>query len=161
MSNQRNKFAGLLAIGATILLISILIGTRLGDHVIVGADGKKHDVAVDLPTPVPISSASVPPSSSKWKKSHVVAVATDPAFPDPRLTPTPAPTPSPTPEPTPTPTPRPSPTDDPQAQDSPTNSLETPGADDGPPNRPPPFGGASHTPRAKHSHQPTSDELGE
>ena len=83
MRNQRMRFAGILAIGATILLISILIGTRLGDRVIVSADGKSNDVAVDLPTPVPVSSAPVPPSGGKWKKSHVVAVATDPAFPRP------------------------------------------------------------------------------
>jgi hypothetical protein len=100
--NQRVRFAGLLAVGATILLISILAGTHIGDHAIVAADGKNNSVAVDLPTPVPIGSASVPPSSSKWKKAHVVSVATDPAFPDPRFTPTPKPTPTPEPSSEPT-----------------------------------------------------------
>ncbi len=144
-SNQRARFAGLLAIGATILLISILIGTHLGDRAIVAADGKSNDIAVDLPTPVPVSSASVPPASSKWKKSHVVAVATDPAFPDPRFTPTPAPTPTPTPKPTPSNT-QEGDAPDPDLTDTPANAFPV---------------RATQSPAPRRTKQPSTDELGE
>ncbi len=98
-SNRRAKFAGMLFFGAAVLLASILIGTRIGDHVIVVADGKSADAAADLPTPVPIGTG-VLPDSPRWKRSQVVAVATDPGFPDPRVTPTPRPSPSPSARPT-------------------------------------------------------------
>jgi len=96
----------LLVAGATILLLSIIVGTRIGDRAIISADGRSNSIAVDLPTPVPVGSLSVPPSSGKWKKSRVVVAATDPAFPDPRFTPTPSPSPRPTPKETPTGSPR-------------------------------------------------------
>jgi hypothetical protein len=99
------RFAGLLVVGATVLLLSIIVGTGIGDRAIISADGKGGSMAVDLPTPVPVGSYTAPPSSGKWKKSRVVVAATDPAFPDPRFTPTPTPSPKPTPKPTPNGTP--------------------------------------------------------
>ncbi len=87
-----------------LLVVAVFFGNRMGDRVLsqVGA-------RIDLqPTPIPsIEPPSAGPSDERrvfWKKAQVVTAATDPAFPDPRVTPPPTATPRP---PTPIPTPPP------------------------------------------------------
>ncbi len=54
--------------------------------------------------PVPTASVDQAGPIRDWRKLQVVTVATDPGFPDPRVTPTPSPTPKPTHTPSPEPT---------------------------------------------------------
>jgi hypothetical protein len=92
--------------GALVLLVSILVGQKLGDRVLLQTEKRVPIVDAGV-TPVPTADASDRTFLKNWKRLQVVAVATDPAFPDPRVTrpPTPRPTPTPTPhtpEPVPT-----------------------------------------------------------
>ena len=93
--------------GAAILLISIGIGQRLGDRVLNQSTSRRVPIAGANATPV--AQTTNPNLERNWKRLQVVSVATDPAFPDPRVTPTPVPrsTEPPTPRPTATPSPRP------------------------------------------------------
>ncbi len=99
----RRPRSSLTLIGAAlVLLISIAIGQRIGDRVLSAGTDRQPTVVRPLATPV------AEPSSGPvvdWKRQQVVSVATDPAFPDPRVTRPPAPSPSPTLAPTPTPKP--------------------------------------------------------
>jgi hypothetical protein len=98
---------------AILLLVSIGIGQQIGDHAIFSATQHRLAFPDESITPVPDASATDDPTLSKdWKRLQVVSVATDPAFPDPRVTPPPTPTPRPTPPP---PTPRPTPSARPSA----------------------------------------------
>jgi hypothetical protein len=95
-----------------VLLAAILIGQQIGDHTLFSATERRLALP-DTITPVPdatMSDAGL--LSENWKKAQVVSVATDPAFPDPRVTPPPTPTPRPTPSPKPTPRPTPTPAPD-------------------------------------------------
>jgi hypothetical protein len=95
----------LLVAGAVVLLVSILIGQQVGDRVLLQSE-ERQPLAGSVITPVPEPSQTDPGSLRDWKRLQVVSIATDPAFPDPRVTP-PPPTPRPTPRPTPTPSPTP------------------------------------------------------
>lgn len=88
------------------LLVSILIGEKLGDRVLLQT-ARRVPVGNALVTPVPQSEPTGQGPLRNWKRDQVVSVATDPAFPDPRVTrpPTPVPPPPPPPRPRPTPTP--------------------------------------------------------
>src|ERR1700730_14432085 len=88
--------------GALVLLVSILVGQKLGDRVLLQTEKRVPIVDAGV-TPVPTADASDRTFLKNWKRLQVVAVATDPAFPDPRVTrpPTPPPPPTPTPPPTP------------------------------------------------------------
>jgi len=96
----------LLIAGAVVLVVSILIGQRLGDRVLLQTE-ERVPIAGSDATPVPEADPSDRLFLKNWKRLQVVAVATDPGFPDPRVTrpPTPTPTPIPTPRRTPTPAP--------------------------------------------------------
>lgn len=95
------------------LLASIFIGERMGAHVLRRSTETTAVVPeVTTPTPQPTLGQNGP--IVDWHHLQVVTVATDPGFPDPRVTkpPTPTPKPSPTPSPPPpppTPTPVPEP----------------------------------------------------
>jgi hypothetical protein len=91
---------------AIVLLLSIVLGRRLGDRVLGGQIGRKPPIAGVIPTPSP-EPAETGFNEGYWKHVKIISVATDPAFPDPRVTPPPEPTRPPTPKPTATPTPRP------------------------------------------------------
>ncbi|HEX3468241.1 MAG TPA: hypothetical protein VHT05_09205 [Candidatus Elarobacter sp.] len=93
----------LLVAGAVVLLISILIGEKLGDRVLLQTERRVPIGAIDI-TPVPEADASDHGELKNWKRLQVVSVATDPAFPDPRVT---RPPPPPAPKATRTPTPAP------------------------------------------------------
>jgi len=83
-----------------LLLVSIALGQRIGDRALFGSTERRNPVVAPLPTPVPESTVD-PEVSRNWKRLQVVSVATDPAFPDPRVTrpPTPSPRPTRTPPP--------------------------------------------------------------
>jgi hypothetical protein len=112
MPNRRPRTALMLVGMGVVLLAAIAIGQQIGERTIFGADAtqRRIDVPAMSITPVPDDTAAPDEAISRnWKRLQVVSVATDPAFPDPRVTPTPARTPKPTPKPTPTPSPTPSP----------------------------------------------------
>ena len=92
------------------LLASIFVGERMGAHVLRKTTEQTAVVPeATSPTPQPTLGQSGP--IVDWHHLQVVTVATDPGFPDPRVTkrPTPTPKPSPTPPPAPSSTPTPFP----------------------------------------------------
>ncbi|GAC1415726.1 MAG: hypothetical protein NVSMB64_25940 [Candidatus Velthaea sp.] len=102
MRSRRPALSVTLVVGALILLISIAIGQRLGDRVLSQATDRHSPIVGPVTTPVPDRSDAA--LEKNWKREQVISVATDPAFPDPRVTPKPKPKPTPVPA---TPTPRP------------------------------------------------------
>jgi len=103
----RKRLSQVLIVGALVLLGAILVGLGMGNHVLSQVAGREPVVPtpVAIPTPKPGDQAG---SGSLWKRIQVMAVATDPAFPDPRITPEPevvrTAKPTPTLAPTPGPT---------------------------------------------------------
>lgn len=107
--SRRPGLSALLVAGAVVLLVSILIGQKIGDRVLLQTE-RRTPIAGSGVTPVPEADASARGELKNWKRLQVVSVATDPAFPDPRVTRPPAPPPPPeTPTPRPRPTARPTP----------------------------------------------------
>ena len=108
MGSRRPGTALTLIGGAVLLLVAIAVGQRLGDRVLSQATEQRLTSGL-LVTPVPQASDD-PYQARNWKREQVVSVATDPGFPDPRVTPRPTPTPRPTANPpTPPPTAPPTP----------------------------------------------------
>lgn len=104
----RAGFSQVLIVGGFVLLVAIGVGVAMGNHVL-GQVAGQEPIA---PTPVPIPTQSGDAesgNSAAWKHLTILSVATDPAFPDPRITPEPevvvTPKPTPTPRPSPSPTP--------------------------------------------------------
>jgi hypothetical protein len=97
----------MLILGAVVLIASIFVGEKLGDRVLLQTDTRVPIAGLGI-TPVPIAQPSEHADAADWKRLQIVAVATDPGFPDPRVTRPPLPrvTPSPTPTARPTATPR-------------------------------------------------------
>ena len=107
--SRRPGLSALLVAGAVVLLISILIGQKIGDRVLLQTE-RRAPIAGSGVTPVPEADSSAHGELKNWKRLQVVSVATDPAFPDPRVTrPPPPPPPPETPTPRPRPTARPTP----------------------------------------------------
>ncbi|HTA40098.1 MAG TPA: hypothetical protein VK760_13525 [Candidatus Acidoferrales bacterium] len=80
----------LLAAGAAVLLLAILLGERMGDRVlgqVARGSGTTLPVAI---TPEPLQTAG--PFGADWKRSMTLTAAPDPRFPDPRVPPQPLPT---------------------------------------------------------------------
>jgi hypothetical protein len=103
---RRPGLSVLLVAGAVVLLLSILVGQKLGDRVLLQTERRTQVGAAGI-TPVPEADPSAAGELRNWKRLQVVSVATDPGFPDPRVTRPPTPPPPPvTPTPRPTPTPR-------------------------------------------------------
>ncbi|HEY5350597.1 MAG TPA: hypothetical protein VIJ64_12715 [Candidatus Lustribacter sp.] len=93
---------------AVVLLAAVVVGQQIGEHTIFGATQRRVEIPGQNVTPVPEDTPGPNEAISRnWKRLQVVSVATDPAFPDPRVTPPPTPTPTPPPRPTPSPTPLP------------------------------------------------------
>lgn len=100
---RRPGLSTLLIAGAVVLVVSILIGEKLGDGVLLQTE-RRVPIAGAGVTPVPEPQSSDNGELRNWKRLQVISVATDPAFPDPRITRPPAPpAPSPTRRPTPIP----------------------------------------------------------
>jgi zinc metalloprotease ZmpB len=87
-----------------VLLAAVVVGQQIGEHTIFGATEHRVELPEPTITPVAQETGQAEEISRNWKRLQVVSVATDPAFPDPRVTPRPAPTPRPTPSPKPSPT---------------------------------------------------------
>jgi hypothetical protein len=87
-----------LAVGAAVLLLAVVIGQRMGDRVIEQATQTQLNSV--MPTPLPTGADSTPrPYGPDWKRQQSISTAGDPRFPDPRVPPQPNPTPTPTPVP--------------------------------------------------------------
>jgi hypothetical protein len=95
----------LLAAGAAVLLIAVVIGERMGSRVMSSAT----EQSLQSVAPVVSPSAGSQPYGLDWKRSQALSAAGDPRFPDPRVPPVPLPTLAPTPKPKPTPVPTPTP----------------------------------------------------
>lgn len=92
MPTRRPGLSALLVAGAVVLLISIVIGQKLGDKILLQTPRRPVLVGSGI-TPVPEADPSDRGELKNWKRLQVVSVATDPAFPDPRVTRPPAPPP--------------------------------------------------------------------
>jgi hypothetical protein len=98
---DRTFLSASLILGALVLLVAIVVGNQLGDRVLSQVTERTQPLpTLVIPTAVPAPSEA----PQVWKSAQVTAVATDPHFPDPRVTPPPPPTPRPTPTPRPAPT---------------------------------------------------------
>ncbi|HEY1729191.1 MAG TPA: hypothetical protein VGG22_12505 [Candidatus Baltobacteraceae bacterium] len=132
MRSRRPQVSLMLVLGGIVLLVSIFIGEKMGERVIK----RSTETAILVPevqtaAPIPTASADQAGPIRDWRKLQVVTVATDPGFPDPRVTPTPTPKPKPThtPLPQPTyyfPTPSPEPSGEP-ASPGPSTTPQLPG----------------------------------
>lgn len=107
------------------LLASIFIGERMGAHALRRTTETAAVVPEETPTPQATQTQSGP--IINWRNLQVVTVATDPGFPDPRVTKPPTPTPTPKPSPKPTPPP-PSPPPAPLLGSTPTPSPSPSGS---------------------------------
>lgn len=90
--SRRPGLSLLLVAGAVVLLVSIVIGQKLGDQVLLKTV-RRGPVVGTVVTPIPEAVDSAHGELKNWKRLQVVSVATDPAFPDPRVTRPPAPPP--------------------------------------------------------------------
>jgi len=89
---RRPGLSALLVAGAVVLLISIVVGQKLGDRILLQTPRRPVLVGSGI-TPVPEADPSDRGELKNWKRLQVVSVATDPAFPDPRVTRPPTPPP--------------------------------------------------------------------
>jgi len=114
---QRIGLSTLLMLGAIVLLVSIAIGNSMGNRVLGQIAARAPDV---IPSPIetPSPDSGIPLQVLARREHSALSVATDPGFPDPRVTPEPTPPPPPPPvpkevitRPHSTPTPSPSPDD--------------------------------------------------
>ena len=82
------------------LLVAIGVGMNMGNHVLgqIGAHVPVQPTAVPAATDDP---GAPPDEVAGWKRASVMSVATDPGFPDPRVTPEPELPSTPRPRPTP------------------------------------------------------------
>lgn len=93
-----------LALGIIVLLAAITLGEREGSRVIGRVtDQRLQSIAPPTLPPAPQKGKTTGPYGPNWKRTDVMAVATDPAFPDPRVPPVPLPTAPPPPKTTPAP----------------------------------------------------------
>lgn len=98
-------------------MAAVAIGSHMADRVLVQVTERGNSgVPNTIVTPSPDATAGGP-MGPKWKKSQIMAAATDPAFPDPRIPPAPLPT---------RPTPAPAPTSGPRTPPPPPESTPSP-----------------------------------
>jgi hypothetical protein len=108
----RTGLSAILIVGALVLLVAIAVGNNMGNRVL-GQIPERIPALAATPIPSPTAASNDSPlSQALWKRRQVLSVATDPAFPDPRVTPEPPVPATPKPTPKPTPSPSPSPTDE-------------------------------------------------
>jgi hypothetical protein len=129
MRSRRPRTAMALVGMGIVLLAAVVLGQQIGEHTIFGATERRVEIPEGAVTPVPDETPGSDEAISRnWKRLQVVSVATDPAFPDPRVTPPPTPTPRPTPSPKPVRTSNPAElyTAPPLEQSAPTEAPELP-----------------------------------
>jgi len=100
----RAGLSTILILGAVVLLLAIEVGNNMGNRVL-GQVASQVPALSTTPVPLPSASPDDPQTQVGWSRRQILSVATDPAFPDPRVTPEPPP--PPTPRRTPKPTPKP------------------------------------------------------
>jgi hypothetical protein len=103
---RRTNLSTVLLMGAATLLIALALGNGMGSRVVSQVAERIPQFAASS-TPAPEATATDAQAGTAWKRTQVMAVATDPGFPDPRVTPAPPPPPPPrrvTPSPSPSPT---------------------------------------------------------
>jgi hypothetical protein len=119
----RAGLSTILIAGALVLLVAIMIGNNMGNRVLGQVSARLPPPATEAPAPTPSDSGDAA-SWGAWKHERVLSVATDPGFPDPRVTPEPSrPPESPRPRPTPTLTPSPGPRIGDEPAPSPSSSY--------------------------------------
>jgi hypothetical protein len=96
-----------LIVAGAVLLLAIAIGNEMGNKVLGQATERGPAIAA-TPVATPVAQETNAAGEANWRRVQIVTVATDPAFPDPRVTPEPPPPPRPaTARPaTPSPSPR-------------------------------------------------------
>jgi hypothetical protein len=83
-----------------VLLLSIVVGQQIGERTIFGATERRVEIPEQTVTPIAEDSTGPHEAVARsWQRLQVVAVATDPGFPDPRVRPPASPSPSPKPSP--------------------------------------------------------------
>jgi hypothetical protein len=133
----RASLSTLLLLGGFVLLIAVGIGMNMGNRVLgqIGAHVPVQPTAVPAATDDPAGHGEV----AGWKRVTVMSVATDPGFPDPRITPEP--------EIPATPKPRPKNTEAPQGDDQSGSDRQRRRADEQQYTSPPlPIPLVTHTP---------------
>lgn len=121
MDPQKKRLSVILLTGAALLIVAIFVGKAMGDRVMtrVTEQGQTGVGNTLLLSPAPAASEGSP-YGPNWKRTQVLAAATDPGFPDPRVPPAALPSP----EPTPKATPKPKPTAQPTPVVNPTFTVE-------------------------------------
>jgi hypothetical protein len=105
----RANLSVMLVVAGLVLLVAIAVGNEMGNRVLGQATERGPAI---LATPIATPASADTGDEGNWRRNQIVTVATDPAFPDPRVTPEPPPPPPVvTARPTPAPTPIPSPTE--------------------------------------------------
>ena len=100
MRSRRPRTSMALVGMGIVLLAAVVVGQQIGEHTIFGATDRRVEIPEQTVTPVPGDTPGSDEAISRnWKRLQVVSLATDPAFPDPRVTPPPTPTPKPSPSP--------------------------------------------------------------
>ena len=97
MHDPSKRFITLvLALGIVVLAVAIAVGEHMGERVLGQATEKRlSNISPVTITPAP--NPTTAPYGPDWKQSQVLAAASDPGFPDPRVPPVPIPTPAPAP----------------------------------------------------------------
>ncbi|MBD5604215.1 MAG: hypothetical protein IAI48_03880 [Candidatus Eremiobacteraeota bacterium] len=147
----RAGLSTILILGSIVLLFAIVFGQSMGNRVLSQIASRPSEISA-TPVPSPSASADDERTTPLWKRHQVISVATDPAFPDPRITPepTPPPTPTPTPRPTAMPTDMPLPSDEPRYTSPPLPiPLVSAAPDESPPADEPASPAPSPTPTAR------------
>lgn len=124
---RRQGLSTILVLGAIVLVISIFVGQSMGNRVLGQITSKAG--ADSTPIPIPSTSAEADDtvtSRALWKRRQVLSVATDPAFPDPRITPEPEIPATPRPQPKPKASPTPVPDVTTSAQKTPNTTYTSP-----------------------------------
>ena len=127
---RRAGLSTLLVFGAIVLALAILVGNTMGNRVLGQISSRASDNVTPIPIPSP-SAADPTTNRSLLKRRQVLSVATDPAFPDPRITPEPEipATPRPRPpsrKPSPSPSPSESGTGGPAPEVTPNTRYTSP-----------------------------------
>lgn len=106
---SKRYVAIVLGLGTLVLLLAIVLGERMGYHLLGESTELSPAVLPTVlitPEPPDASSGAYGPD---WKRSQTLSGAPDPGFPDPRVPPEPLPTREPAPSPSTRPSPTPNP----------------------------------------------------
>jgi len=120
---SRYELSLILIAGSLMLLVAIVIGNSMGNKVL-GQIASRASFAT-TPVPIPTHSAGDEANQVLARRRQVLSVATDPGFPDPRVTPEPPPPETPRPAPA-SAKPSPTPSDDDGGTPNPADDYTSP-----------------------------------